>query len=62
MRLDRYIEVIGLGGKEYRAAVEEAFAEPRVRLSFPYVGLPIGKAMAATKRATFELRKESQSG
>lgn len=50
--LDRYAEVIGLGGKEYRAAIEAAFEGTPVRLSFPFAGMPIGKAMAATKRAT----------
>jgi hypothetical protein len=52
MGLGRYDEVIGLGGKEYRAAIEAAFEGTRVRLSFPFAGLPIGKAMAATKLAT----------
>jgi hypothetical protein len=51
MRLGRYDEVIGLGGKEYRAAIEAAFEGTRVQLSFPFAGLPIGKAMAATKLA-----------
>lgn len=50
--LDRYCEVIGLGGKEYRAAIEAAFAGSPVSLTFPFSGLPIGKAMGATKRAT----------
>lgn len=52
MGLDRYGEVIGLGGKEYRAAMKAAFEGTKVRLSFPFAGLPIGKAMAATKLAT----------
>jgi hypothetical protein len=52
MGLDRYGEVIGLGGKEYRAAMKAAFESTNVRLSFPFAGLPIGKAMAATKLAT----------
>jgi hypothetical protein len=50
--LDRYSEGIGLGGKEYRVAVEAAFAGTSVALSFPFSGLPIGKAMGATKHAT----------
>jgi cytoplasmic iron level regulating protein YaaA (DUF328/UPF0246 family) len=50
--LCHYAEVIGLGGKEYRAAVEAAFAWTSVALDFPFSGLPIGKAMGATKRAT----------
>jgi hypothetical protein len=52
MELGQYGEVIGLGGKEYRAAIEAAFEGTRVRLSFPFARLPIGKAMAATKLAT----------
>ena len=51
MGLDRYREVVGLGGKEYRAVVEEAFEGTPVCLTFPFAGLPIGKAMNATKRA-----------
>ena len=52
MQLDRYAEVVGLGGKEYRTAVEAAFAGLAVRLRFPFTGLPIGKAMGTTKAAT----------
>lgn len=52
MSLDRYGEVIGLGGKEYRDAIQAAFEGTRVRLSFPFTGLPIGKALGGTKRAT----------
>lgn len=51
MGLDRYAEVVGLGGKEYRAAVEGAFRGTSVTLRFPFSGLSIGKAMGATKRA-----------
>lgn len=54
MGLDLYGEVIGLGGKEYRATIEAAFEDTRVRLSFPFARLPIGKAMAATKLATLQ--------
>jgi hypothetical protein len=52
MRLGRYDDVIGLGGKEYRATIDAAFEGTKVRLSFPFAGLPIGRAMAATKLAT----------
>lgn len=52
MGLDRYGDVIGLGGKEYRAAIKAAFEGTGPELSFPFAGLPIGKAMGATKRAT----------
>lgn len=51
MGLDRYAEVVGLGGKDYRAAVEGAFRGTAAALQFPFSGLPIGKAMGATKRA-----------
>ena len=49
--LTRFTTVIGLGGKEYREAIELAFADTAPRLYFPFSGLPIGKAMQATKRA-----------
>ena len=49
--LDRFDVVIGLGGKEYRAMLEEAFRGSPVELRFPFAGLPIGKAMQATKQA-----------
>jgi len=52
MGLDRYAEVIGLGGKEYRDAIGAAFEDMGSQLSFPHAGLPIGKAMSTTKRAT----------
>ena len=40
----------GWADKEYRAAVEAAFRSTHVTLRFPFSGLPIGKAMGATKR------------
>lgn len=49
--LAQFTTVIGLGGKEYRKAVELAFAGLPTRLYFPFSGLPIGKAMQATKSA-----------
>jgi len=52
MGLDRYAEVVGLGGKEYRAAIAAAFEGTAVALTLPFAGLPIGKTMGATKRAT----------
>ncbi|WP_442511668.1 DUF6884 domain-containing protein [Novipirellula sp. SH528] len=52
LRLDQYTAVIGLGGKEYRAAVSAAFDSTKVEPTFPFAGLPIGKAMQATKNAT----------
>jgi len=51
LNLDRFAIVVGLGGKEYRAAISEAFAETAVDLRFPFAGLPIGKSLQATKRA-----------
>ncbi len=50
-RLATFDEVIGLGGKEYRHAIETAFEGTEVELQFPFAGLPIGKAMQAAKRA-----------
>ncbi|QDS94648.1 hypothetical protein FF011L_34280 [Roseimaritima multifibrata] len=52
MKLDQYADVIGLGGKEYRAAIVAAFESTRVEPTFPFAGLPIGKAMQATKQAS----------
>jgi len=56
LALDRYPHIIGLGGKEYRAMIEAAFADAACALSFPFSGLPIGKMMAATKAAMTEVR------
>lgn len=49
--LDNYVKIIGLGGKEYRAMIQEAFAGYNIPMYFPFKGLPIGKAMQATKQA-----------
>jgi len=51
LRLNDVPNVVGLGGKEYRAMIERAFASFPCSLSFPFSGLPIGLAMQATKRA-----------
>jgi hypothetical protein len=51
MHLDDFNEVIGLGGKEYRAALTDAFAGSSASLRFPFAGLPIGKMLQATRRA-----------
>lgn len=51
MGLARFKRVVGLGGKEYRFTVEEVFRGTGVELLFPFAGLPIGKAMAAAKKA-----------
>lgn len=50
-RLSDFAIIIGLGGKEYRSAIESAFHQTPVELLFPFAGLPIGKSMQATKRA-----------
>lgn len=51
MALGDFEEVIGLGGKEYRAALTDAFNGLGVALRFPFAGLPIGKMLQATRRA-----------
>ena len=51
-KLDRFGVVIGLGGKEYRTIMEQAFTQKQVKLCFPFAGLRIGKAMQAAKQAT----------
>jgi len=50
--LDRCEHVIGLGGRAYREIIEAAFSPYPVKLSFPFAGLPLGRALQATKRAT----------
>ena len=49
--LDKFGTVIGLGGKEYRDTIANAFKGVNVELRFPFAGLTIGKAMQATKNA-----------
>jgi hypothetical protein len=49
--LSRFKVVVGLGGIEYRSAVEAAFAGQPVSLMFPFAGLPIGKLLQTTQRA-----------
>lgn len=50
--LGRFDDVIGLGGRDYRAAIEHAFAATRVTLHFPFSGMTLGKSLQAAKRAT----------
>jgi hypothetical protein len=50
LRLHEHAPVVGLGGIEYRKAIEAAFAPFNVEVDFPFAGLPIGKMMQATKR------------
>ena|SRR5437667_12008823 len=49
--LDRFERIVGLGGREYRAIVEEAFASLPVKICFPFAGLPLGKSMQAIRQA-----------
>ena len=51
LKLDSFATIIALGGKEYRGVLEEAFANARSQLHFPFAGLPIGKSMQAMRRA-----------
>jgi hypothetical protein len=51
LRLDECRIAVGLGGKEYRRAVELAFDDTDVLTVFPFTGLPIGKMMHAIKHA-----------
>ena len=50
-QLGRFRTIVGLGGKEYCAAVETAFADQPVRFAFPFTGLVYGKMVQATNRA-----------
>ena len=49
--LDQFETIVGLGGKEYRAVIQRAFAACSANLLFPFSGLRSGKMMQATKRA-----------
>jgi hypothetical protein len=49
--LDQFEHVVGLGGSEYRALVQQAFAGTTVDVEFPFAGLPIGKAIQAADAA-----------
>ena len=49
--LDRFDEVIVLGGADYRKRAEEAFAGTGAQLRFPFAGLSLGKSLHATKCA-----------
>jgi hypothetical protein len=51
LSLGNFSQIVGLGGKEYRAAIVEAFAKTDIEVHFPFAGLPIGKAMQAIKQA-----------
>ncbi|MDQ2655341.1 MAG: hypothetical protein M3Z20_20100 [Chloroflexota bacterium] len=50
--LSRFAVVVGLGGKEYRAAIEQTFAGTPTRPVFPFAGLPLGLLLRATRQAT----------
>lgn len=52
LRLHEFAGIVGLGGKEYRVAIEAAFAPFGSAVEFPFAGLPIGLAMRAVKVAT----------
>lgn len=51
MGLNGFEMVIGLGGKEYRSVIEQAFGSSGPELRFPFAGLDIMKMMRATKSA-----------
>ncbi|MCR9291889.1 MAG: hypothetical protein NXI32_04165 [bacterium] len=50
-KLDQFDRVVGLGGKEYRIAIKEAYSASKIESEFPFAGLPIGKAMRVAKIA-----------
>jgi hypothetical protein len=49
LKLDHFDLVIGLGGSDYRKAIQEAFSQFSPTLSFPYAGLSLGVGMGAIK-------------
>lgn len=50
-QLGAFDVVLGLGGAEYRAAIEAAFSGADAELRFPFAGLTLGRCLQATKRA-----------
>ncbi len=60
--LDQFTDIIGLGGKEYRAAIEAAFSHKLADLHFPFAGLRIGEAMQAVKQSIARNRAFGESG
>lgn len=48
--LDKFDTVVGLGGKEYRAAIIASFLD-RGKLKFPFEGLPLGRMMSSISLA-----------
>ena len=50
-KFHEYRKVLVLGGKDYQLAIKEAFNPPIPNIICPFAGLPIGKAMQATKIA-----------
>jgi hypothetical protein len=51
LTLDRFHIIVGLGGKEYQAAIKAALPDHANKLCFPFAGLPLGKGMQAIKQA-----------
>ncbi len=51
MRLDQFARVVGLGGKEYRRVLKEAFGG-LVEVDFPFEGLNLFEMIRATAEAT----------
>lgn len=47
----REYKVIALGGREYLTAIEAACAPLAITPHFPFAGLPVGKSLAALRRA-----------
>ena len=41
-------KIFALGGKEYRQAIQEAFADYPITIIYPFAGLPIGKTVLST--------------
>jgi hypothetical protein len=47
--LGRYARIIGLGGKDYRAAIRAAFDGLDARLEFPTAGMKLGESLGFLK-------------
>lgn len=59
LHLDQADTVVGLGGVEYRRAIEGAFQGLSTPLTFPFAGLSLGYSMQAVKRALQEGKQPS---
>lgn len=51
LKLNKFDLVVGLGGKEYRDMIKQAFEKYNIQVIFPFAGLPLGIGMQAIRKA-----------